>query len=147
MDRETWHAAVHGVAKSRTRLSDWTELNWGQVRSSVRDFPGGLVVKNPAAHIGGSCPAGDGVFDPWVEKIPWEGNVNPLQYSCQDNPMDAEAWKAMVHGVAKSQTTVPTGHSCPSLFLSCKQVNLYNLDSTCKWHHMIFVFLCLTYFT
>ena len=28
MDRETWRAAIHGVAKSRTRLSDWTELNW-----------------------------------------------------------------------------------------------------------------------
>ena len=28
MDREVWHAAVHGVAKSCTRLSDWTELNW-----------------------------------------------------------------------------------------------------------------------
>ena len=28
MDREAWHAAVHGVAKSRTVLSDWTELNW-----------------------------------------------------------------------------------------------------------------------
>ena len=27
MDREAWHAAVHGVSKSRTRLSDWTELN------------------------------------------------------------------------------------------------------------------------
>ena len=28
MDREAWHASVHGVAKSWTRLSDWTELNW-----------------------------------------------------------------------------------------------------------------------
>ena len=28
MDREAWWAAIHGVAKSRTRLSDWTELNW-----------------------------------------------------------------------------------------------------------------------
>jgi len=28
MDREAWHAAIHGVAKSRTWLSDWTELNW-----------------------------------------------------------------------------------------------------------------------
>ena len=28
MDREAWHAVTHGVAKSQTRLSDWTELNW-----------------------------------------------------------------------------------------------------------------------
>ena len=28
MDREAWRAAIHGVAKSRTRVSDWTELNW-----------------------------------------------------------------------------------------------------------------------
>ena len=28
MDREAWRAVIHGVAKSRTPLSDWTELNW-----------------------------------------------------------------------------------------------------------------------
>ena len=33
MDREAWHAAVHGVAKSRTQLSDWTELNCAQFNS------------------------------------------------------------------------------------------------------------------
>ena len=33
-----------------------------------------------------------------------EGNGTPLHYSCLENPMDGEAWKAAVHGVAKSQT-------------------------------------------
>ena len=35
MDQEAWRAAVHGVTKSRTRLSDWTELNW---TASVKDI-------------------------------------------------------------------------------------------------------------
>ena len=39
MDREAWHAAVHGVAKSRTRLSDWTELNIPNMFNG-RDNPG-----------------------------------------------------------------------------------------------------------
>ena len=34
MDREAWHASVHGVAKSWTRLSDWTELNFKQYTTS-----------------------------------------------------------------------------------------------------------------
>ena len=33
-----------------------------------------------------------------------EGNGNPLQYSCLENPMDGGAWGATVHGVAKSRT-------------------------------------------
>ena len=31
MDREAWRAAIHGVSKSQTQLSDWTELNWGDI--------------------------------------------------------------------------------------------------------------------
>ena len=36
MDREAWHAAVHGVAKSQTQLNDWTELNTALKRSSTK---------------------------------------------------------------------------------------------------------------
>ena len=35
MDRKAWRAAIHGVAKSRTRLSDGTELNWTARRSNL----------------------------------------------------------------------------------------------------------------
>ena len=46
----------------------------------------------------------------WVRSLGWEdppgeGNGNPLQYSCLENPMDRGAWWATVHGVTKSETT------------------------------------------
>ena len=41
---------------------------------------------------------------PGSGKYPGEGNGNPLQYSCLENPTDRGAWWATVHGVAKSQT-------------------------------------------
>ena len=62
---------------------------------SWRGFPCGTAVKNPPANTGdsGSIP-GSG-------RSPGEGNGNPLQYSCLENPIDRGAWQAIVHGVAK----------------------------------------------
>ena len=38
MDKEAWRAAIHGIAKSRTRLSNWTELNWMDPRAMILVF-------------------------------------------------------------------------------------------------------------
>ena len=60
--------------------------------------PGGSEVKASA------CNEGDLGLIPGLGRSPGEGNGNPLQYSCLENPMDGGAWWATVHGVAKSWT-------------------------------------------
>ena len=61
-------------------------------------FSGGSDSKASAYNVGDprSIPG-------WGRSL-GEGNGNPLQYSCLENPMDRGAWWATVHGVAKSQT-------------------------------------------
>ena len=61
-------------------------------------FPGGSNNKELA------CNAGDLGSIPGLGRSPGEGNGNPIQYSCLENPMDSGAWWATVHGVEKSQT-------------------------------------------
>ena len=61
-------------------------------------FPGGSEGKASA------CNAGDLGSIPGSGRPPGEGNDNPLQYSCLENPMDGGAWWATVHGVTKSRT-------------------------------------------
>ena len=51
-----------------------------------------------------ACDAGDLGLIPGVGRSPGEGNDNPLQYSCLENPMVRGAWFATVHVVAKSWT-------------------------------------------
>ena len=50
-----------------------------------------------------ACNSGDPGLIPGLGRSPGEGNGNPLQYSCLENPMDGEAWWAAVHSVAESQ--------------------------------------------
>ena len=68
MDREAWRAAIHGVAKSRTRLSNWTELNWYLeiILFSLYHFPG-LSLQYPLCEFY-KCPnwfAGP-ILPPWI---------------------------------------------------------------------------------
>ena len=51
-----------------------------------------------------ACQAGNAGSTPASGRPLEEGNGNPLQYSCLENPMDRGAWRATVHGVAKSRT-------------------------------------------
>ena len=60
-----------------------------------KGFPGGSEVK--------ACNVGDLGSIPGSGRSPGEGNGNPLQYFCLENPMDGGAWWATVHRVAKSQ--------------------------------------------
>ena len=86
-------------------------------------FPSGSVGKESA------CNAGDPGSIPGLERSLGEGNGNPLQYPCLENPMDGGARPDAVHGIEKSQTRLCDLH----IFLS-----LY------KCYHML---LFLTYFT
>ena len=61
-------------------------------------FPGGKARKES------TCKAGDLGLIPGLGRSPGEGNGNPLQYSCMENPMDRGAWQATVHGVTMSRT-------------------------------------------
>ena len=60
-----------------------------------------VVVKNPPANAGDTKDMG---LIPGLERSPGEGNGNPVQGSCLENPMDRGAWCATVHGVTKSWT-------------------------------------------
>ena len=60
-----------------------------------------LVVKNLPANAGDIRDTG---LIPGSGRSTGGGHGNPLQYSRLENPMDREAWRAMVHGVTKSQT-------------------------------------------
>ena len=81
-------------------------------------FPGGSDGKSSAYN------AGDQGSIPGLGRSSGEGNGNPLQYSCLENPMDRGAWWAVVHGVAKSQT----------------RLNKLNV------HAYIYIYTCIVYF-
>ena len=77
----------------------------------ILGFPGGSEVKVSAYNAGyrGSIPG--------LGRSPGEGNGNPLQYSCLENPMDRGAWWATVHGITKSRTQQRNFTSLPLILV------------------------------
>ena len=68
----------------------------------MKGLPRWLLGKESSCHCRN---AGDAGLTAGSGRFPGEGNGSPLQYSCLENPVDREAWQAMVHAVAKSDMT------------------------------------------
>ena len=68
-----------------------------------------------------ACNAGDLGSIPGSGRSPGEGNGNPLQYPCLENPIDRGAWQATVHRVARVghdlATKPPNHHSCFHIYI------------------------------
>ena len=67
----------------------------GPTKNLFVNFPGGSGGKESV------CSAGDLGLISGLGRSPGEGNGNPLQYSCLENPMDGGTWQATIHAVAR----------------------------------------------
>ena len=98
-----------------------SEIGWD---NKTKDFPGGSVVKNLPANAGDAKDMGS---VPGLERSPGGGHGNPLQYSCQENPMDRGDWQTTVQEVAKSWTWLKW------LSMHTIKQNGQNIDNYWQW--------------
>ena len=120
MDCSLPGSSVHGIVQAR--ILEWVAISFSRRSSRLRDwtqvFPGGSDGKES------SCNVGDPGSIPGLGKSPGEGNGNPLQYSCLDNPMDRGAWSATVHGVGRVGHDWATSLMSYPLFKTSYKVSL-----------------------
>ena len=97
------YSSVSSVGQSSDSL--WPHepmvLTWDKNPNNLKGLPWWLNGKESACNAGAS---GDMGLIPGSGRSAGEGNGNPFQYSCLENPVDRGASWATVHGVAKSQT-------------------------------------------
>ena len=137
MDWEAWRAVIHGAAKSRTRLSDWTELNEVFLKTDELTIsPSGLVVKNLLAN------AGDVGSILRLLTSPGEGNGNAFLYYWLKNSIDQGAWQAAVCGVTKShiRLSMHTRSCFTKVSTGCWKAKYLKGEATSNRLWMYFVF-------
>ena len=94
---QSWDIIMRLIWQSNEKILNKSESS-SQLIMIFLLVPGGSDGKASAYN------AGDPGSIPGSGRSPGEGNGNPLQYSCLENPMDGGAWWATVHGVAESWT-------------------------------------------
>ena len=107
MDREAWRAVIHGVTKSQTRLSDWTELNWylnlGFPGSSARK-ESTCNVRDPNSISGSGTSPGEGID--YALKNSWASLLAP---SIKNPPAVWESWvRSLVGKIPWRRAEQPT---------------------------------------
>ena len=94
MAREAWRAVIHGVAKSQTQLSDWTEMKNLSIirwkRKRLWCWEG----------LGAGGEGNDRGWDGWMASLTRDLSLSELR----ELVMEREAWRAAIHGVTKSWT-------------------------------------------
>ena len=90
------------LLKSGTTWKEYSLVFTCKVVLVSSGFPHSSVGKSSA------CNAGDPDSIPGSGRSPGEGNSNPLQYSCLENPTDRGAWQATVHGIARVRHDLAT---------------------------------------
>ena len=118
MDREAWCAAIHGVSKSRTQLSDWTELNWKEISPDYTLE--GLLLKLKLQYFGYLMWKTDSLEKTLMlgkiegrrkrgqRRMRWLNGITYAMEMCLNKlwelVMNRESWNATVLGVTKSWT-------------------------------------------
>ena len=124
MDREAWHAAIHGVAKSRTRLSDWSDLIWSdKLIQCGRGSTGASATQlHRKERTTSSCSIPESVLD-FCAWIP---------------PKSGSTWAFCAWAVISSSAFPEAGRVTSSYYTaSIPQKALVSVPACpCIWHHL-----------
>ena len=150
MDRGAWWATVHGVIKSRTWLTSlYTIILYISyiyvyvyiLEKAMAPHSSTLAWKIPWTEEPGRLQSMGSlrVGHDWVTSLSCigEGNGNPLQYSCLENPRDGRAWWAAIYGVAQSRTWLKQLSS--NILEKAKSINFFPIF---KLEYSCFTILC-----